>query len=310
MIFFIGDLNVPFVNSEYELLKENYNVYTFDLSTNYFSFTNGIRYLVSIISRIDDIRKSDIVWIWFADYPILPFVVLGKLFDKPVVVTIGGWEVSAQKEIGYGNQLNLIRGAVTRWIMCNCNTCICLSEYYKKLSISVEPRSNVVVVPGWIDVGLCNTPLPEKTRSVATALFAVTPETSLLKGIPTFFESTKGLDARVLSDHTHDKLIEELQSAKVYCQLSYSESFGMALLEAMACGCIPVVSDREALPEVVKGCGLVVPYGDVDKTRAAIVLALNAGVVDVVNVRERAMYYSKERKKNHISKIIGDLCNR
>ncbi len=33
------------------------------------------------------------------------------------------------------------------------------------------------------------------------------------------------------------------QKAKVYCQLSYYESFGVDLAEAMACECVPVVTD-------------------------------------------------------------------
>lgn len=62
----------------------------------------------------------------------------------------------------------------------------------------------------------------------------------------------------------------------VYAQLSAYESFGMALAEAMQCGCVPVVTRRGALPEVVGDAGWYVPYGDPDATAQAIREALNA----------------------------------
>ena len=68
-----------------------------------------------------------------------------------------------------------------------------------------------------------------------------------------------------------------LASAHVYCQLSAHEGFGVAVAEAMACGCIPVVSDRYSLPEVVGDAGHVVPFGSTDATVAAIADALQAG---------------------------------
>jgi glycosyltransferase involved in cell wall biosynthesis len=72
---------------------------------------------------------------------------------------------------------------------------------------------------------------------------------------------------------------EELQSymrrASVYVQASAHEAFGMAVAEAMLRGCVPVVSDRGALPEVVWDCGVIVPFGDAEATAAGIRAALS-----------------------------------
>jgi len=73
---------------------------------------------------------------------------------------------------------------------------------------------------------------------------------------------------------SQEDLLAYYQRAKVYCQLSYREAFGMATAEAMACGCVPVVTERGAIPEVVGDAGYYVPYGSAKATAEAIEKAL------------------------------------
>lgn len=42
----------------------------------------------------------------------------------------------------------------------------------------------------------------------------------------------------------------------------WEEPFGVVALEAMACGCVPLVTRSGGLPEAVGACGVVVPRGD------------------------------------------------
>lgn len=304
-LHFVGYLKSPFIKQDLDLLKEGHTVTTFDLSEHATSFRQCPRYLIDTLLEWKNVKNADVVWIWFSDYPALPFIVLAKIFGKPIVTNVGGWEVYAAPEIGYGNQLNPIRGWVTRWILRNSTRCVCMSNAYKTIIETVEPCSSVVVIPGWVDTKLCKEPPLEK-NGVVTALCTY-KFASVLKGIPIFEAATVDMDAKVIENISRDKLIEAFKGAKVYCQLSFTESFGMSLLEAMACGCVPVVSDRDALPEVVGNCGLVVPYGDVEKTREAIEIALKAGNADIVSVRKRAMLFTKERKKFQVQMLLGEL---
>lgn len=59
----------------------------------------------------------------------------------------------------------------------------------------------------------------------------------------------------------HEKVPEVLHSFDIYAALSRQESFGVAVLEASACGLPVVVSDAGGLPEVVEDgvTGVVVP---------------------------------------------------
>jgi glycosyltransferase involved in cell wall biosynthesis len=50
----------------------------------------------------------------------------------------------------------------------------------------------------------------------------------------------------------------------------------MSLAEAMLCKCVPVVTERGALPEVVGDTGFYIPYGDEEATAQGIREALRS----------------------------------
>jgi N-acetyl-alpha-D-glucosaminyl L-malate synthase BshA len=62
-----------------------------------------------------------------------------------------------------------------------------------------------------------------------------------------------------------DAIADLLRAADVFLLPSSTESFGLAALEALACGVPVVASNVGGLPEVVdESCGALVPVGDVD----------------------------------------------
>jgi glycosyltransferase involved in cell wall biosynthesis len=75
-----------------------------------------------------------------------------------------------------------------------------------------------------------------------------------------------------------DELVKMYNRADVYCQLSTSESFGVALAEAMACECIPVVSTRASLPEVVGDAGFYVDEVTLENVAQQIKKALDSNL--------------------------------
>ena len=58
-----------------------------------------------------------------------------------------------------------------------------------------------------------------------------------------------------------DQLIALYRRARVILIPSKIESYGLVALEAMAYGCVPVVADNTALPEVVGEAGIVFQNG-------------------------------------------------
>ena len=82
------------------------------------------------------------------------------------------------------------------------------------------------------------------------------------------------------------------RSARALVFPSRYEGFGYPPLEAMTCGTPPIVSDAAALPEVVGDAGLIVPEGDRDALRSAMLRMLREP-----GLREALGEKSKERAR-------------
>ena len=101
----------------------------------------------------------------------------------------------------------------------------------------------------------------------------------------------------------HDKLITELEKFDFYFQPSRSESFGMAVLEAMSLGITPIVSNQGALPEIVKDCGMIFDFS-VEK---AFEILQNPMKIEKQKLINRVEYFSYERRKNEILQTISNF---
>ena len=74
-----------------------------------------------------------------------------------------------------------------------------------------------------------------------------------------------------------EELTDLYARASVYVQPSRHEGFGLAVTEAMLAGCVPVVMDVTAMPEVVDGAGVLIASQDPEAVAAGIREALRAG---------------------------------
>ena len=84
-------------------------------------------------------------------------------------------------------------------------------------------------------------------------------------------------------------------------------------LEAMACGTPPIVSDAAALPEVVGDAGIIVPEGDRDALRNAMLRMLREpGLRGALGekARERARLFRWETLASETRRAYGDALER
>jgi glycosyltransferase involved in cell wall biosynthesis len=107
-------------------------------------------------------------------------------------------------------------------------------------------------------------------------------------------------------------VVRWLQRSSVYVQISDTETFGVAVAEAMSSGTPVVVSRTGALPELVGDDGVFVDHNDPESVAAGIV-----GLLAKTELERRAIgaqarrriieHYSYEKRKQAMQRVIADL---
>ena len=98
----------------------------------------------------------------------------------------------------------------------------------------------------------------------------------------------------------HASLPAKMAEYTFYCQLSLSEGFGVALAEAMACGCVPIVSRVGIMDFIVGDTGFILKKRDAGILKLLIEKALNADTHSLGSLaRERVV----EKFSNHRPEI-------
>jgi glycosyltransferase involved in cell wall biosynthesis len=105
----------------------------------------------------------------------------------------------------------------------------------------------------------------------------------------------------------HNLLKEILNNHAFYLQLSITEGFGLALCEAMACGCIPIVSDVGIMPKISNNLGYVLPYRDLNLLDKTVKQAISEYEhKDIGGVSAHAIRnFSLDKRKDALLKILS-----
>jgi glycosyltransferase involved in cell wall biosynthesis len=105
-----------------------------------------------------------------------------------------------------------------------------------------------------------------------------------------------------------EALLEYYRDASVYVQASAHEGFGLSVAEAMLAGCVPVVTRRGSLPEVVGDCGFYVESQSPRELAAAIEEALNAPGEFRQQARDRILtQFPLEKRAESIYQIVDGI---
>ena len=126
-------------------------------------------------------------------------------------------------------------------------------------------------------------------------------------------DSVEQLRARA-GDNVHftgwlsdDDLHATYRRAAVYVQASRHEGFGLAVAEAMLAGCVPVVMNVTAMPEVVGDAGVLIESQDPQEVADGIRRALELGPEAANRARERILTaFPMERRRDGILGVVDD----
>jgi glycosyltransferase involved in cell wall biosynthesis len=264
-----------FVQKDIEILSSEFPVQTF-----YYSSRSDVFRLASEVAR------SAMVFCWFAWDQAAWAVRFSRLLAKESLVIIGGFDVVHMPEIDYGNLLSKRSAKRTKYAILKSTRPVAVSESIRRDAVSLTGRPDIDMVYHGFDSEKFR---PEGEKQDLVLTVGEINESNLeRKGLLTFFKAAEMLpDVRFAAvgrvqelppEHrrllslpnvevpgfvSDEGLLDYMQRAKVYVQVSAHEGFGCSLAEAMLCECTPVVSSRGALPEVVGEAGHYVGYGDV-----------------------------------------------
>lgn len=316
-VLFVYPFLSTFIQRDLSILREEFEVIPFHYRGKEDIF-KLLRYVLS----------SEVNISWFSLGHATMAVLFSRIFGKNSIVIAGGWDVVYMPKIDYGAMKGK-RIKKTRSALKKANKIIAVSESTKEWVLKWIERDDVVVIYHGFDSEKF-TPKGVKQDMVITVGDLSNDVTIRVKGLETFVKAAKLLaDTKFVLIGKHDpgiakiwrekapsnleiidfvpleRLVEFYQKAKVYAQLSYQESFGCALAEAMLCQCVPVVTRRGAIPEVVGEVGYYVEYGDVQNTVDKIKKALKSDKGSDARKRIITLFPRKERKKKLI-KIVND----
>lgn len=97
---------------------------------------------------------------------------------------------------------------------------------------------------------------------------------------------------------------------RFYIQLSISEGFPNALCEAMACGCVPIVSEVASMPDIVGANGLIVQKRDLQTLFEAVqsfVKQEDTSLLSATCSHSIHARFGLEKRKNALTQIVSQI---
>lgn len=231
----------------------------------------------NVLRFVKTMGHADVIFSWFASpwmALMLPFVPR----STRVVVVAGGYDVANCVELKHGARFHPIKGKLTRWLLTRADVVLPVSDFNcEELLTLVTPRAvrrvyNAMDLPEFSLIP----GVPRKKQVITVGIFQkfiskckghyrflelarMMPDYEFVMmgrdvdGTRSVLESLAPENVRFVDYVDRSRMIREMLNSCVYLQLSYYESFGVSVAEAIACGCVPIVTAGTALPEV---CGI------------------------------------------------------
>ena len=281
---------------------------------------------LTVLRLLKGILWADVVYAWFIKLNTFFAVLFCMVLRKKCIIVAGGYDVAYVPEINYGALFSPWRRIMVKFVLEHASKVLAVSGSNRNQIMRLARPKRLKLLYNGVDVEKFK-PSDEKEKLVIT-VGRVSDSTIKRKGLDTFVKAAACLpDVRFILIGKYDGSIERLkkmagsnviftgyvseesllryyQRAKVYCQLSAHESFGVALAEAMSCCCVPVVTRRYALPEVVGDTGFYAPYNDPEATAEAIRKALKSDKGTKARERIKKHFSLEAREKRLISEIL------
>ncbi len=298
-ILFIESSKSTFIKDDLDILKKHFQVKVISFSARGSLLGVILKNILNILKIVWYMPSHDAAYVFFASHPALFAVFFARLFRKKAVVVPAGYTVVYVPEIDYGLLKSRFYKRFVLYILNKASLLLPISEDnqndLRKLGIP-ELKSPVIylgLLEKKSDVRISH--LKEKTvltvGEINTGNFlrkgqkgfveaaALLPKTEFIIA-GKFGAGTEDLkkiassNVRFIEFPSNEELEILFNKSSVYVQASCHESFGLSIAEAMLHKCVPVVTDRAAIPEVVGDTGFYVEFNNPESIAEGIKKAL------------------------------------
>ncbi|MFV0345411.1 MAG: glycosyltransferase family 4 protein [Bacteroidales bacterium] len=296
--FIKGDINI--LSKKYKLVINEYNWKNKYLTPIYIllQFFAVLRYIFSVKSIVVE----------FGGYWSLVPSILGKIFNVPVLIILHGTDCALMPHIGYGSLRKPLLKTACKLSYRFAKVLLPVSQsllyikndydseyieqginfHFPKIKTATKVVSNGLVTDFW-DFS------PDDTKEPGSFITVLVRGQFMRKGGDLILKLAKlypscnfyiaGLDKITevdnIPDNVHllgrlspEDLREEYRKAQYYLQLSMFEGFGLSLCEAMLCGCIPIGSSVNVIPDIIGDTGFILKKKDIGMLEPLIDKAL------------------------------------
>lgn len=322
-IAFVHQKMMSFVKKDLDILTSNHEVENIEINS-----------FLPTVSLYNSVLNSDLVFCWFGKMQAFWAILFAKILNKKTIVVAGGDDVANESAIAYGLYTKWWKKWVPNYVFNNCDFILAVSDYnrnevIKNTGVSSDKVS--VIYHGFIDEIKENVTKQAQVITVGR----ITRETIIKKGLALFVEAAILLEdvkfiligpcddgsVNIIKNNAPgnvtfsggvygDELNDWYSNSKIYLQASYHESFGCSVAEAMLGGCIPVVSRRAALPEVVGDTGIYIeeqtPEVVAEAIKKALILPDNYGLKARQRIIEK---FPLKKRKEALLKAVDDVMN-
>ncbi|MBI3195359.1 MAG: glycosyltransferase family 4 protein, partial [Ignavibacteriae bacterium] len=312
-ILFVSAFRTSFIEEDLRFLSKHFPVQP--------HIGHGILHLLKIILSV---FQNDIIFCWFASAYSAVGVIVGKYLGVKSILILGGVDVAADKELGYGIWLSKWKSKLVRRALLLADRILVVDNSLKE---EAKQRAgydgnNIVYLPTGYDA-LFWKPLIEKKNVVLCVAQCEDERRFRIKGVDFLIQAARqmssaefvvvGIEPKLAYRFQppmnmkfypavkQERLLQLYQEAKVYCQPSRREGLPNALCEAMLCGCIPVATHVGGNATAIADTGFLVPYNDVDALISALNDALESGSDLPVKARLRIVaLFPKEKRETDL----------
>ena len=273
-----------------------------------------------------DLKKFDIVWFpHCAGAELPPLQLLDGLKKKclAVVVTLhGAAPFSLKPEDCYSDLSFAVKGEIRKWenffkwqlYKRFVFSFITVSEYAKEeLSKKLKiPEEKIKVIYHGVDFKVFNSngsklgagdyflhvsqyqPKKNVNRVIEAYRRIPNPKPRLLLVVPGFKEKIEDKEITVITEPLNSSRLAVLyKNAMAFVFPSLHETFGMPIVEAMACGCPVITSNTTACKEIADNAAFLVNPYSVEQISSAM-----KELMEKINLRKRLAELGLERAKN------------